>query len=576
MASTNPGLKEAVVMKSMLLVLFASPLLFATTYYVDNAGADSNNGATVGTPWQHLSKVNGSSFRPGDSVLLKRGGVWREQLNTPSSGASGNPINFGAYGAGARPQINASDLVNSWSSNGEAVANTWKAQVTTRPSIVVFDGKRGNLVASAAACTAPRNWFWSANILYTYGTVSPSSTYKTIEAGARNFAILNDTRDWVSYNNLDLRNSNQFGIKIQNSNHITLSDYSIAQSALNGTNVNNGPGQRSSYITFDRGEVSDSGGGGIDVNCGACGAITIDHITVTNNNVHDNGWNSDNSTGYVGTNGGIKLFGSSGTHCTIQNNLVVRQADQFGDLSGTGIWLDTWGDACDISYNEVHDNASYGILVENTALSSPTVVLSYNLVYRNNKGISVERGTHNVQVYNNSAYGNKLGGLLNEGFGNQHDQINNVFKNNISYGNGINLVAILGGENAGGGAGNVYDHNSFGAEAGNLVEWGEGGFKLNYAALDSAYGRPTNSVLGDPLMVDPSAGNLRLSQNSPAIGAGLNLGSSFQNGLDPRTVSPFGLLRQNTSGRWDVGAFVFNIDSSSAPLPPAGLQAIVQ
>ena len=563
-------------MKSMLLVLFASPLLFATTYYVDNAGADSNNGATADTPWQHLSKVNGLSFRPGDSVLLKRGGVWREQLNTPSSGASNNPINFGAYGTGPKPQINASDLVlSSWATNG-GVANTWRVQVTTRPSIVVFDGKRGNRVAGAEACTAPMDWFWSANILYTYGKVSPSSTYKSIEAGSRNFAILNNSKDWVTYNNLDLRNSNQFGIRIQNSNHVTLSEYSISQSALNGTNVNGGPNQHSSYITFDRGEVSDSGGVGIDANCGGCGEITVDHIAVTNNYVHDNGWNPDDSTGYVGTNGGIKLFGSSGTHCTIQNNLVIRQADQFGDLSGTGIWLDTWGDGCDISYNEVHDNASYGILVENTALSSPTIVLSYNLVYRNDKGISVERGTHNVLVYNNSAYGNKLGGLLNEGFGSQHDQINNAFKNNISYGNGINLVAILGGENAGGGSGNVYDHNSLGAEGANFVEWGESGFKSSYAALDSAYGRASNSIPGDPQLAKPTAGDLRPSQNSRGIGVGLNLGTAFENGLDPRTVFPYGFLKQNINGRgWDIGAFVFT-DSSGAPAPPVGLQAIVE
>lgn len=564
-------------MKRLLFVLFfLSPLLFAATYFVDSAGSDSNNGTAPGTPWQHLSKINHSSLRPGDSVLLIRGGVWREQLTVPGSGSSGNPITFGAYGTGARPQINASDLVRAWSSNSAAVANTWKTQVTTRPFIVIFDGKRGTLVGSVAECSAPQEWFWSANTLYTYGTASPSSTYTTIEAGARNSAILNDSRDWISYNNLDLRNSNQFGIKIQNSNHITLSEYSIAQSALNGTNANDGPGQHSSYITFDQGEVSDSGGGGIDINCGACGAITIDHITVTNNNVHDNGWNSDNSTGYVGTNAGIKLFGKSGTNCTIQNNLVVRQADQFGDLSGTGIWLDTWGNTCDISYNEVHDNASYGILVENTALSSPTVVLSYNLAYRNNKGISVERGTHNVLVYNNSAYGNKLGGLLNEGLGIQHDQINNVFKNNISYGNGINLVAILGGENAGGGSGNVYDHNSFGDEAANFVEWGEGGFKSGYAALDSAYGRASNSILGDPLLAKPAAGDLRPSQNSRGIGAGLNLGSAFENGLDPRTVSPYSFVKQGLNGRgWDIGAFV-SIDSANAPSPPVGLQAIVQ
>ena len=84
----------------------------ATTYYVAAAGSDSNNGTSTGTPWQTISKVNGSTFSAGDFVLFNRGDVWYgSSLTAPSSGSSGSPITFGAYGIGANPIIKGSTLL---------------------------------------------------------------------------------------------------------------------------------------------------------------------------------------------------------------------------------------------------------------------------------------------------------------------------------------------------------------------------------------------------------------------------------------------------------------------------------
>ncbi len=74
----------------------------ATNYYVSSSGNDSNNGTTAATAWKTLSAagnhVNGGSFSAGDVIYLKRGDTWNEQLIPPSSGVSGNPIQFDAYG----------------------------------------------------------------------------------------------------------------------------------------------------------------------------------------------------------------------------------------------------------------------------------------------------------------------------------------------------------------------------------------------------------------------------------------------------------------------------------------------
>ncbi len=98
---------------ALVWCLLASIPAHATTYYVAAAGSDSNNGTSTGTPWQTISKVNGSTFSAGDSVLFNRGDVWYgSSLTAPSSGSSGSPITFGAYGSGANPVIKGSTLLN--------------------------------------------------------------------------------------------------------------------------------------------------------------------------------------------------------------------------------------------------------------------------------------------------------------------------------------------------------------------------------------------------------------------------------------------------------------------------------
>jgi hypothetical protein len=80
----------------------------AAVYYVDpKNGDDSYPGTSAESPWQGLAKVNGSTFLSGDSILLKRGEAWEEDLSLSSSGASSDPITVGAYGVGDAPLVRA-------------------------------------------------------------------------------------------------------------------------------------------------------------------------------------------------------------------------------------------------------------------------------------------------------------------------------------------------------------------------------------------------------------------------------------------------------------------------------------
>jgi len=64
---------------AILYALFAQPS-FAGIFYVDPAGNDSNSGTSPAAPWRTVAKVNASVFQPGDKVVFKSGGLWRETL----------------------------------------------------------------------------------------------------------------------------------------------------------------------------------------------------------------------------------------------------------------------------------------------------------------------------------------------------------------------------------------------------------------------------------------------------------------------------------------------------------------
>lgn len=87
---------------------FASPEVHATTYYVDaNKGHDQNRGTSAALAWRSLAKVQNSTLKPGDEVLLAAASVWTEPLVIKQSGRAKAPIVVRSTGDGPRPRINA-------------------------------------------------------------------------------------------------------------------------------------------------------------------------------------------------------------------------------------------------------------------------------------------------------------------------------------------------------------------------------------------------------------------------------------------------------------------------------------
>ena len=59
---------------------------FAADYYVDSSGgSDSASGTSPAEAWKTLARTRKGEIKPGDTVRLACGGIWREQL-IPVSG----------------------------------------------------------------------------------------------------------------------------------------------------------------------------------------------------------------------------------------------------------------------------------------------------------------------------------------------------------------------------------------------------------------------------------------------------------------------------------------------------------
>ena len=89
-----------------LVIIVSFSIQAQTTYYVDASnGNDSNNGTTTTSAWKSISKLNKTTFKPGDHILFKRGEIWTMSTNfvPQGNGTPSNYITIGAYGTGAKP-----------------------------------------------------------------------------------------------------------------------------------------------------------------------------------------------------------------------------------------------------------------------------------------------------------------------------------------------------------------------------------------------------------------------------------------------------------------------------------------
>jgi hypothetical protein len=322
-----------------------------TTYYVDPAGSDSNNGISSSTPWQTISKVNAQTFLPGDQILFKAGGTWSGNLVLSGSGTTAAPITVNVYGTGNKPVINGGGLVNGsvtllvshpyWEINNLEITNT----ITTGLHYAVTGIKVYN-----SSTTVANNHIYIKNC-YVHDVNSTGVGNSNYNKGTGGIIVSGYFND-VLVDSCHIANSQIEGIRTTYSSPM------------------------STNITFSNNLIENIYGDGIVMSSVQSGGL-ITHNTVHNACITN-----------LANFAGIWTYNENGT--VVSNNEVYGLTGGYNDGEAFDADLTTNGDIYE--YNYSHDNARGFMLFMPSATN---ITVRYN--------ISANDATGGTKVFNYTA-----------------------------------------------------------------------------------------------------------------------------------------------------------------------------
>lgn len=147
-----------IVIQSPLVDGAAGLTVVTPDYYVDSAAAAGGDGS-LATPFDTLSDLSLSS---GDIVALKSASHWREQLTIGVDNVA-----IYRYGAGARPKLDASEIITGTWTNDGTYTNLWYIDVTptdanpgsTQTNLYIDDAVPTSYQLSLANCNSNADSF---------------------------------------------------------------------------------------------------------------------------------------------------------------------------------------------------------------------------------------------------------------------------------------------------------------------------------------------------------------------------------------------------------------------------------
>lgn len=599
------------------LLALPTPLACSTTYYVDSVnGNDANNGTSLSTAWHSLAKVDSSKFSPGDSVLLRRGSIWREQLNFPSSGAANAPIVIDAYGTGDLPLINGADLVPpaSWTPSGQPAAHIWQNQLTVKPNVVVFDGIKGHVKTSPAELANPLDWSWNSGTLYVYAMDNPAAIYRNpgIEAGSRLTGLNLTGISYVSVRNIAVSGANAipygegagiWAITVHlegpTPGNLNISHVVVFNGAGDGIHIEN-----AENCSVDSSLVHDNDGAGIELHRSNA-KFPITSGNITNNEVHHNGFNgifvvgcprAERCRSVVHPDGllvtGIKITGNrvhdngAGIYLHETNNSMISNNVAYANtntsrrgegycvgisgsssniieknecfqarLSGIELSIDTGKPPFGSSDNVIRYNVIHDDGTHGIFTNytpSQNNKILYNLIYNHPNGSCIMANNIGHQIFNNTCYNSRIG---------IHFYISSTTREtrNISVKNNLIAQSSQAHVLIEKGADGPFDfsNNLYYPDGPVLFNWK--GSAADFSGWRTSSGEGAGSIVADPGLSAPSPNaplDFVIGPRSPAVGHGGDLGKQYNMALSPVLSWPnqVSLLPQE-NGRWDIGAF---------------------
>lgn len=515
----------------------------AAEYYVANSGNDGSAGTTPETAWQTIAHVNSRSFQPGDSILFRRGDVWRDTLYLHSSGTAEAWITVGAYGTGHRPRILGSVQATSWT---QVAANIWRSATSVGNPYqggysygeVFFEwadrttrwGDQKVYDASFSQMTEEYDWSWHANTLYVYAPADPSSRYAAVEVPQRNHCIRFPgidgvnvlPKDYVQYlaiDGLELRYAMTHGIypgynEIE-AHGLTVTHCDIGFIGVRGGSAAYGIAAWHSDMLIQNNVIHDCGRRGVSLNTYTTytPGLTVSNVTIDGNHFH---------SGFHTTGPDISTLPGRGhtfTNVTISNNLV----------DDTGRWAEGINEGCYAS-----SCTSNSIYVEANGNDYSDFRFVGNRIIGSTSRALLLVGIDGVRVYHNSVYASHPGArpyalvLFNSSTG--IDYRNNVVYGTLPYHGGVvdpndaRCVMDQGSASFSLRNHNLY-HQADSAQVYTGSQYGVGGWDVFLYEWDTWRAQSgfetTSPAPQDPRWVSPATGDVRLQPGSPAIDAGV-------------------------------------------------------
>lgn len=524
----------------VLALLGGARGVLATDYYVSNAGSDGNTGLTPETAWQTIAHVNGRSFQPGDSVLFRRGDVWRETLAIHSSGTAEVWLTFGAYGTGSRPRILGSERASGWT---QVAPSIWQSSTSlSNPYAggysygeVYFEGLDGitrwgeqrSYDASFSQMTQERDWAWSANAVFVYSPSDPGTRYAAVEVPQRDSCVRLPSidgvtvrsEDYVQYlavDNLELMYAMRHGLS-PGYNEIEAHGLRVTNCHIGFIGVKGGSSAYCiaawhSDMLIQGNEIHDCGRRGISLNTytSFTPGLTVRNVVIDSNRF---------SNGFHTTGPDISTLpdlGHTFTDFTISNNII----DDRG-RGGAPINEGCYTSSC----------TSNSLYVEANGNTYTDFLIFGNRILGSTSRAILLTDMDRVSVWHNSVYGSHPGArpyalVIFNGV-TDVDLRNNIIHGTLPYAGGANDARCVMDQGAS--SFSVRDFNLYqqddSAQPFTGSEYGVGGWDTFITEWDSwraASGFEANSPHPqDPLFVDPANGNLLLDTGSPAIDAGV-------------------------------------------------------
>ncbi len=328
----------------------------------------------------------------------------------------------------------------------------------------------------------------------------------------------------VTIKKCQIYENGETGIRFETQAQAVLSDSSIFQNGRTGINILD-----SSRITIENNRIYKQPLSGIRI----LGSTENENqrllVRVTGNRI------------YLNRRTGIRTMPRPGgmIDLTVVGNNIY-QNETAGIRVENNTWLTAEG-------NQIHDNEGAGIIVHESVIPPELDIYRNRIYFNNGEGIQIVNGiTGRVGISNNWIYNNYLSGI---GVGLFHSPIskldnikimnNTILANGSGYeGSGIrsdskgkviimnNIVAYnyqtgIRTEDCGGYSYNLLFANG---ETGDFrANSGSAPFRIRWEQYANCPGGVEGELVDNPLFVDPDNYNFYLQDESPAIGAGMDV-----------------------------------------------------